>query len=280
MSEYPTPDERFRTLPKSLQKHAQHTTLGDGVPTLIVHPDHETPSPWVLWMHGRTVYKELDPGRYSRWVRAGIAAVAIDLPGHGERYEAGAHDPSRTVNTISRCVPEIDDVVEAVRGLGIFDMNRCAIGGMSAGGMVTMRRLCDPHPFRGATIECTTGDLLGLYFPEDPHEDRPLVRVHHDRAEVEAIDTPSHLDGFEPIPLLAMHNRLDELIPHDVQSGFIDTLRSHYAARGAPGDLIEFKTFEETGAIQEHAGFGKHASEAKDLQLAFLKRLFGMGDDG
>ena len=76
-----------------------------------------------------------------------------------------------------------------------------------------------------------------------------------------------------------MHNRLDELIPHSVQSGFIGTLRDHFTTRDADPGLIEFKTFEETGAIQEHAGFGKHASEAKDLQLAFLKRLFSLGGD-
>jgi len=34
-------------------------------------------------MHGRTANKELDPGRYLRLIRAGIAVCAIDLPGHG-----------------------------------------------------------------------------------------------------------------------------------------------------------------------------------------------------
>lgn len=275
-SEYPIPNERFRALPQSLQRHARTARLGDDVPALIVHPDNKTPVPWVLWLHGRTVYKELDPGRYSRWVRAGIGAIAIDLPGHGERYENGAHHPSRTVNTLTRCIPEIDGVLASVRELGIFDMSNCAMGGMSAGGMVTMRRLCDPHPFKGATIECTTGDLMGLYFPENPDEDRPLLRVHHDRDEVRAIDTPTHLNGFDPIPLLALHNTGDELIPYDIQTHFIETLRAHYRDRGSDPSMIEFETFSDTGAIQEHAGFGKYASRAKDIQLDFLKRLFGL----
>ena len=29
------------------------------------------PRPTIIWIHGRTVSKELDPGRYLRWLRAG-----------------------------------------------------------------------------------------------------------------------------------------------------------------------------------------------------------------
>jgi len=80
-----TPIERFSRLPSSLASRAKSVRFGD-VPALLAHPDWETPAPVVLWMHGRTVSKELDPGRYLRWVRAGIAACAVDLPGHGERF--------------------------------------------------------------------------------------------------------------------------------------------------------------------------------------------------
>lgn len=248
--------------------------LGDDVPSLVVHPDFSTPCPWVLWLHGRTAYKELDPGRYNRWVRAGIGAIAIDLPGHGERYEDGAHAPERTVNTLTRCVAEIDGILDSVRELGIFDMSKAAMGGMSAGGMITARRLCDPHPFVGASIECTTGDLLGLYFPESEPQAHGIWRIHHDRSKVQAIDTPTHLDGFDPIPLLAMHNIGDELIPINIQRGFIQTLKEMYIQRAADPELITLTEFEHTGAIQEHAGFGKFASQAKDIQLGFFKDLF------
>ncbi len=252
--------------------------LGDDVPALVVHPDFETPCPWVLWLHGRTVYKELDPGRYNRWVRAGIGAIAIDLPGHGERYEEGGHSPDRTVDTLTRCIPEIDGILDSVGELGCFDMTKSAMGGMSAGGMVTARRFCDQHPFLGASLECTTGDLLGLYFPEHLPSGAGIWRVHHDRAAVEAIDTPTHLDGFRPVPLLAMHNVGDELVPIGVQRGFIEKLRNHYVAQGADPEMLELVEFEDTGAIQEHAGFGKFATQAKDMQLAFFKNLFGIAN--
>ena len=282
MSEYPIPDDRFKALPRSLQAKSKHMRLGNDVPALIVHPDLDkrflNPCPWVLWIHGRTVYKELDPGRYNRWVRAGIGTVAIDLPGHGERFVEGAHSPSQTVHNITQCLSEIPAILQSIIDLNIFDMTKAAIGGMSAGGMIASRCLCNPHIFLGASIECTTGDLLGLYFPppkSNPSKDA-LWRTHHDQAEVEAIDTPTHLAGFKPIPLLAMHNKGDELIPHSIQSNFIQKLRSNYIIKNANPNLIDLVTYENTGSIQEHAGFGKFASEAKDLQLEFLKNLFNI----
>ena len=278
-SEYPTVDSRFKQLPESLKAKSKHMTLGDNVPALVVHPDfdksHQTPCPWVLWIHGRTVYKELDPARYNRWVRAGIGTIAIDLPGHGQRLTQDGHSPTQTIHNLTQCVSEIPAILESVAGLNIFDMTKSAMGGMSAGGMIALRYLCNQHHFLGATIECTTGDLLGLYFPQTPIKSG-LSRVHHDRAEVEVLDTPTHLEGFKPIPQLAMHNQADEVIPYEVQSRFIQTLKAHYQQHNADPDQIQLITFQDTGAIQEHAGFGKYAADAKGQQLTFLKQLFNL----
>jgi hypothetical protein len=76
-----------------------------------------------------------------------------------------------------------------------------------------------------------------------------------------------------------MHNKGDQIIPYQVQSNFIQTLRTHYENQSVDPNLIEFITYQNTGAIQEHAGFGKFAAEAKDHQLAFFKRLFNLGTD-
>lgn len=279
MSEYPTVDDRFRELPKSLQAKSEHMRLGDNVPALVAHPDFDkstqTPCPWVLWLHGRTVNKELDPGRYNRWVRAGIGAIAIDLPGHGERFTKDGHTPTQTIQNLTQCISEIPAIINSIAALGIFDMSKSAMGGMSAGGMVTCRSLCNDHAFLGASLECTTGDLLGLYYPSNP-SGSGLWRVHHDRPEVEAIDTPTHLVSFKPIPLLAMHNKGDKIIPYQVQSNFIQTLKAHFQRHDADPDQVQLVTYDNTGAIQEHAGFGKFAAEAKDKQLAFFKGLFGL----
>jgi dienelactone hydrolase len=245
-------------------------------PALLAHPDWERPSPVVLWMHGRTVSKELDPGRYLRWLRAGIAACAVDLPGHGERLDPVMQTPRRTLDVIAQMRAEIDGVIAALAApeyKGIFDLSRVAIGGMSAGGMVTLRRLCDAHPFRCAAVECTTGWLAGLYFPQAsgvPANARWLVE--HDPAMVARLDAMNHLETWSPIPLLALHSQADEVVPCVTMERFIDRLRDRYARVNASPDLVEFVTWPSTGAPQEHSGFGRVSNDAKNVQTAFLAR--------
>lgn len=268
-------DDRFARLPSSLAEKSRTVRLGPtGVPALMAHPDWETPAPAVLWMHGRTVFKELDPGRYLRWIRNGIAVVAVDLPGHGERFDRAHQHPAKTPDTVDEMLGEIDGVVDAFTGSefgGVFDRERLAIGGMSAGGITTLRRLCDPHPFKCATVECTTGNVRDLYFPPPNSPGRPWP-VAHDRDYIRTLDPIEHIDRFEPIPLSIMHNVGDVLIPIWGQRLFIEKLRERYIAAGADPDLIVTREFDETGAPDEHAGFGRHAAEAKNLQLEFLER--------
>src|SRR4029450_3068251 len=62
-------------LPSALRANARWLRLGPtpgNIPALITHPDWAPGhlAPVVIWMHGRTVNKELDPGRYLRWMRA------------------------------------------------------------------------------------------------------------------------------------------------------------------------------------------------------------------
>ncbi|MDF1808831.1 MAG: prolyl oligopeptidase family serine peptidase [Phycisphaerales bacterium] len=272
-------DTRFTQLPKSLQILSRHETLGQDIPSLLVHPNfnqtEQSKVPGVIWMHGRTVNKELDPGRYQRWVRHGIGAIAIDLPGHGERFQREYMSPAKTLDLIEQGCREIDDVLESIEQLGIFDMDRLAIGGMSAGGMVTLCKLCDDHPFIGAAVEGTTGNLRDLYFPKEQSNARSWP-VEHDPAHVSEIDPIENLASFKPIPLLALHNEGDSMVPISTQREFLSQLETHYIELGADSDLIEFHTFNETGAPEEHAGFGRYANEAKNLQLAFFLNLFGM----
>src|SRR5438045_2650140 len=160
--------ERFAKFPAALASRTEAATLA-GVPALLAHPDWERPAPVVVWMHGRTATKELDPGRYLRWIRAGVAACALDLPGHGERLIEGFDKPERTLEVLGQMVAEIDGVVAALgetQWRGVFDRARMGIGGMSAGGMAALRRLCDDHPFECASVEGTTGDLASLYHPD------------------------------------------------------------------------------------------------------------------
>ena len=257
------PSERFRRLPRALAKQARRETLAGEVPALLAHPDWTEPAPVVIWMHGRTVNKETDPGRYLRWIRHGIGACALDLPGHGERAIEGMDAPGKTLYVVEQMVEEIDRVVEDLRTRfgEAFDTERMAIGGMSAGGIAALRRLCDPHPFRCAAVEATVGDFSHMSY---------MQRYPADI--VERLDPVRHLVGWRPVPLLALHSETDQWVPVQAIRGLVERLRERYHDEGADPSMVELITWPETGAPYEHAGFGRVANDAKNAQVAFFER--------
>ncbi len=257
--------DRFAGLPSSLASQARFERLAGGsVPALLAHPDWRTPVPTIVWMHGRTASKEWDPGRYLRWIRAGMAACAVDLPGHGERLDRRLHQGGQTLYAVAQMVEEIDAVVESLadpRFGGAFDVTRLGIGGMSAGGMATLRRLGDPHPFRAASVESTAGDFSKM----------PYLSMYP-RELVERLDPMRRVEWWAPVPLLALHSEADELTPVAAIRSFTDALGSVYARAGAPEGLARLVTWPTTGAPQEHSGFGRVANEAKNMQTEFFGR--------
>lgn len=253
-------------LPSALRANARWERLGPAnVPAMLVHPDWTSsqPVPVVIWMHGRTAHKELDPGRYLRWMRAGLAVCALDLPGHGER--AGADDdlqsPSATLEVVARMVDELDQVVDALAAMNVFDMDRLGIGGMSAGGLATMVRLCRGHPFTAASVEATTGSWRWQ-----------AGREMFEPGRVERLNPVDHLERWRAIPFQAIHAAEDEWAKFEGQREFIDALGEHYAGRGADPGLIELIVYPRTGARHEHIGFGRFSAEAKAAQAAFFRR--------
>jgi poly(3-hydroxybutyrate) depolymerase len=268
---------RFTQLPQALRERAVIARLGDRatIPALIAHPDEGwqtgkvTPRPIMLWFHGRTVNKELDPGRYLRWLRApfpsgdtGFACCAVDLPGHGERLDPALQEPSRTLEVVAAAVEEIDTIVAdlaSTRWNGAFDTTRIGIGGMSAGGMVTLTRLCTPHPFRCAAVEATSG-AFGFM----------VERGLYDASAAARLEPLRRTASWRPIPLLALHSEADAWVPISSMRSFLGTLAQRYQQAGASTDLIRLQTWPTTGAPNEHYGFGKVSNEAKNIQTDFL----------
>ncbi|RMH26093.1 MAG: alpha/beta fold hydrolase [Planctomycetota bacterium] len=272
--------ERFAQLPSALKSASRLVRLGPAeVPALLAHPDWSTPAPTVLWMHGRTVDKTLDPGRYLRWIRAGIAACAVDLPGHGERPGPRLHGPEHTLYVVERMIAEIDGVVDALaerRWGGAFDRERLGVGGMSAGGMAALRRCCDDHPFRAVAVESTVGDFSVM-----PYRERFTPDL------IDRLDPIRHLDGWRCVPLLALHSERDQWAPAQGMRNFVDAVRERCAQTGpAPvppsaqtgqtpasvEETVRLVTWPQTGAPNEHAGFGRFANDAKNLQVEFFRR--------
>ncbi len=259
--------DRFERFPAALAKRSKRVRLASA-PALLAHPDWTAPAPFVLWMHGRTVNKELDPGRYLRWIRAGIGACAIDLPGHGERLDQRLHEHGAMLELHETAVAEIDSVLGALSDFPAFDRSRVAIGGMSAGGMVSLRRLCDPHTFRCATVEAATGWLA-------PHF--ASRAGSSDRARLAALDPMENLAAWRPIPLQVLFSEADKVVPIESMRTFLDALRTRYESAGAPPALIELTTWESTGVADEHSGFGRYSNDAKNLQVEFLRRHLDPG---
>ena len=261
-------------LPRALAERTVFAELAGGVPALLVHPDEgwserderPTPRPTVMWMHGRTASKELDPGRYLRWMRAGIATCAIDLPHHGARASPERQDPRYSLDTIEEALAEIGPVLESLieeRFNHAFDPAALAIGGMSLGGMVALARLCREHPFTCAAVESTSGDFA-LIGEGDPDREEKIARL-----------SPLNcLDGWRPIPLLALHSEADRITPVERMRTFMDALHEQTADghtdRDAHREQVRFVTWDSTGAPYEHSGFGRYANEAKNLQTEFL----------
>ncbi len=250
-------------LPSALRRVTTWERIGpSGIPVMLVRPkaSHDEPVPVVIWMHGRTVNKELDPGRYLRLMRAGIAVCAADLPGHGERFDAALQEPVRTYDVVMQMIDEIDELVDTLAAKPEFDASRMGIGGMSAGGMATLARLCHEHPFRCASVEGTTGSWM--------QQRRRTMFRHRSVAEIAEANPLDQLDTWREIPLQALHARHDEWVGLDGQQTFIDALRERYANP----ELIDFVIYDRTGAPYEHAGFGRHAADAKSRQTAFFRR--------
>ena len=277
----PGMDERFAEFPKFLRERARRMTLGregGGVPAMVALPDEAASGavPAVLWLHGRTASKEMDPGRYLRWLRAGMAAVAVDLPGHGERLDPAMQEPARTLDVLEQMLGEIGGVVAALRGVAEIDTARLGIGGMSLGGMVTLRHLCEPHAFRAASVEGTCGWLEGMYFPAAfGMAVRPVI-ADHPRERVQRLDAMGHMKAMRPLPMLVLHSEADEMVPWEAQQRYVGALRGHYTASGADADLVRVKTWARTGAPREHIGFGTMSNEAKNLQTAFFMSALGV----
>lgn len=154
----------------------------------------------------------------------------------------------------------------------LFDIDNCAIGGMSLGGMTSLARLCRAHAFKACVLECSTGWFEGLYLPHLAGTSSKPWPTQHDPLRVRKLDPMARLAGFTPLPVLAMHSLADAIVPWTVQRTFLDALRSHYARLGAPPTLIETRTWPTTGAPEEHSGFGKVAAEAKTVLTDFLVR--------
>ncbi len=251
-------NERYQSLPSRLRTCTEAVEINE-VPCLLVRKDDQ-PRPFLFWMHGRTADKELDPGRYLRCVRRGLNVCAVDLPGHGQRFDETLQGRSSLLDIILQMAGEIDGVLAGLETRGGFDLQRCAIGGMSAGGMIAITRLLQPHPFKALVLEATGGSW-------EPLLDTPFCEELN-REAFRSINPVQNLAEWSDIPVIAFHSRHDSWIPYQVESEFIEAIRM----KSMNPNNIELISFDRTGAPDEHIGFGSESAFVKETQVEFLAR--------
>jgi len=177
-----------------------------------------------------------------------------------ERFDPGMQSPRQAWRVLRQMIEEIDPIVDALRDRYPFDLSRIGIGGMSLGGMAALARLTRPHAFAAASVEATTGSWAHqrereMFEPAAPDDVRRLEPIQN-------------LDGWREIPLQAFHSRLDEWVAYEGQETFIEALRARYE----DPSMVEFVVYDRTGAPNEHAGFGRKATDAKARQTDFFRR--------
>jgi len=195
-------------------------------------------------------------------MRAGINICAVDLPGHGARFDETLQSPEAACEVVIQMSEEIDGILHALGSISTFNLDKAAIGGMSAGGIATILRLTEPHPFKATVIEAAMGQ-----WRLSRHR---KIFTHLSDEEFNSLNPIDHLEHWREIPLLAFHSRHDEWIPYAAQEEFISHLKQQYEKP----EQIEFVTFDHTGAPKEHLGFGRESAFVKEIQVKFLARLF------
>ncbi|MDE1038024.1 MAG: prolyl oligopeptidase family serine peptidase [Phycisphaerales bacterium] len=249
---------RFDTLPSRLREVSIEKELA-GVPCLLVRMD-EKPRPFLFWMHGRTADKELDPGRYLRCVRRGINVCAVDLPDHGQRCTDRQHHKENILGIIQQMSAEIQPVLDELEMQGGFDLNRAAIGGMSAGGLTSVYHLCSPHNFKAVILEASGGEWIHLRNSD--------LLPHLTLEELEVVNPMNHLTSWKDVPVIAFHNKHDVRVPFETTSDFIGALKD----KSPNPEDIELVAFERSGAPNEHMGFGRESAFVKEVQVEFLAK--------
>jgi dienelactone hydrolase len=249
---------RFDSLPSRLKEVSTEVELA-GVPCLLVRKD-EKPRPFLFWMHGRTVDKELDSGRYLRSVRRGINVCAVDLPDHGQRFNKRQQHKENILDSAKRMSSEIDPVLDELGRIGGFDLDRAGIGGISAGGLITVYHLLKPHNFKAVVLEASGGAWQHLHTSD--------LLSHLSNDQLEQINPMNHLEDWRDVPVIAFHSKHDARVPFATSSDFIDAIKE----QSPNPQNIELVSFEYTGAPEEHVGFGRESAFVKEVQVDFLAR--------
>jgi uncharacterized protein len=230
---YPESDKARRTTPL--------TTAGNliserkkihGVPVMEFHDSEDTRArPLVLIFHGFTGKKEDHAPHGQALVRAGFAAVSVDVHLHGERGEQPFNPvllAPRMAEIVRETVDGIDLLIEHYAGCPWADADRVGLLGISLGGSI----ICHYLPARRPEVRAAVTLISGVHsvwsrvlrnvqtlYPAWGVTDAAIV-------EAQEVESLPFLEGMHDLPLRVQLGEADPLVP-------IDDMRVLYANVGA-----------------------------------------------
>jgi alpha-beta hydrolase superfamily lysophospholipase len=196
--------------PKSADRRGVH----DGRPYELWIPETEPPWPGMVVIHGADSSKETHAGFARACAARGWAALTYDQRGNGESEEPLSPAAVADVGRMARFLAGVDGVDSA----SLFAR------GSSMGGFMAIHSAAVSDSIRGVIALCPAGERHLL---DGIRRGRFEMRIDRDAFEpwLEEHDLRDAVALMEAKPLLLMHARGDEQIPHT----WSEELREHAA---------------------------------------------------
>jgi uncharacterized protein len=191
-----------RDVPSGLRQDIEIVSAGARIPAVLLLPGADGPHPAALLLHGLGSRKErMADSVGDGLMKRGVAALAVDLPLHGARADAG--DDPRTMSPMDLVGSWSEAVAEAHASLAFLashpgiDAHRLGVVGYSLGSFLA-NLVASTQPDVRAIVLAASGDLPeGLPFAS-------LIRS--------VIDPLRAVRSLAGRPLLMVNGRLDRTV--------------------------------------------------------------------
>lgn len=190
------------------------------IPLLEVFPtDHPTGRlPTIIYYHGWRTNKELVLTNARKLADAGFRVIAPDSVNHGERWAEVSTIRSFTFwQTIQANIVEFNQIISHLDRLGLANLNKIGVAGVSMGAMTTSALLCANEFIKAGACLMGTPELVSyrnMIFQRTKEMGEPLPKPYWDTLTwVDNFDLLQHLEKINNRPFYIWHDQKDPKIP-------------------------------------------------------------------